>query len=138
MWSKKVTIKTDASKEQIWNLWSDVKNWNKWDEEIKFSHLDGDFEVGTLGVLKPTKGPKSKFKIYSTNKPNEFTAIFYLPLTKAYFTHELIEKDGQLYISHGIEMKGVLSFLFSRLIGENLIKNLPTAMEKLSQMAKNS
>jgi hypothetical protein len=41
MWTKKVTIKTNASREQIWNLWSDVKNWNKWDNEVEYSDMDG-------------------------------------------------------------------------------------------------
>ena len=74
MWTKKVTIKSNASREQIWNLWSDVKNWNKWDNEVEYSDLNGQFEIGTFGILKPIKGPKSKFKLISVDKLNEFTS----------------------------------------------------------------
>ncbi len=138
MWFKKETIKTNATREQIWNLWSDVKNWKQWDSEIAFSDLKGEFKVGTFGMLKPIKGPKSKFKIVSINELNEFTTRSFLPFTKMDFIHEINEKDGELFITHGIEIRGLLSFFFSKVIGENLIKELPKAMNKLSELAENN
>lgn len=136
MWTKKVTIKTKASREQIWNLWSDVKNWNKWDNEVEYSELNGKFDIGTFGILKPIKGPKSKFKLISVDKLNEFTSRSLLPLTKMDFTHEMNEKDGELFITHGVKIKGLLKFLFSSLIGKKIISELPQAMENLSKMAE--
>jgi hypothetical protein len=110
MWTKKVTIKTNASREQIWNLWSDVKNWNKWDNEVEYSDMNGQFETGTFGILKPIKGPKSKFKLISVDKLNEFTSRSFLPLTKMDFIHEMNEKNGELFITHGVEIKGIIDF----------------------------
>lgn len=55
MWTKKVTIKTKASREQVWKLWTDVNNWNTWDSEVAYSELNGNFEIGTFGILQPTK-----------------------------------------------------------------------------------
>ncbi|WP_166965418.1 SRPBCC family protein [Yeosuana marina] len=136
MWSKKVTIKTNASREQIWNLWSDVKNWNKWDNEVEYSDMNGQFETGTFGILKPIKGPKSKFKLISVDKLNEFTSRSFLPLTKMDFIHEMNEKNSELFITHGVEIKGLLTFLFSKVIGKKLIRELPKAMENLSKMAE--
>lgn len=138
MWTKKVTIKTNASREQIWSLWSNVEEWNKWDD-VEFSKINGKFEIGTYGILKPVKGPKSKFKLISVNKFNGFTARSILPLTKMDFIHEMNEKNGELFVTHGVEIKGLLTFLFSKVIGEKLIQELPKAMENLSKMAeKNS
>ncbi len=138
MWSKKATvnIKTNATKEQIWSLWSDVENWNKWDNDVEFSQLNGKFETGTFGVIKPIKAPKSKFELIKVEKLSEFTTCSPLPLAKMYFTHKLFEKNGELYISHGVEIKGILSFLFFKIIGENIAKNLPKTMERLSKIAK--
>jgi len=136
MWSQKVTIKTNASREQIWNLWGDVMNWNRWDNEVEYSELNGKFEVGTYGTLKPAKGPKSKFILISVNRLQGFTSRSYLPLTKMDFIHQLEEKNGELFISHTVEIKGILTFLFSRIIGKKLIKELPKAMENLSTMAE--
>ncbi len=138
MWSKKemVSVKTKATKEQIWDLWSDVENWNKWDSDVEFSNINGKFEVGTFGILKPIKAPKSKFELVKVEKFTEFTTCSSLPLSKMYFTHELYEKNGELYISHGVEIKGILAFLFFKIIGENIMKNLPQTLEKLSKMAE--
>ncbi|MCB0753812.1 MAG: polyketide cyclase [Ignavibacteriae bacterium] len=136
MWIKKVTIKTDATKEQIWKLWTDVDNWNKWDKEVEFSELDGKFEVGIFGILKPTKGPKSKFELISVDKLCEFTSRSFLPLTKMDFIHEMEEKDGEIYITHGVKIRGLLTFLFSKVIGEKLVNELPKAMDNLSKLAK--
>ncbi len=136
MWMKKVTIKTNASKEQIWKLWSDVANWNKWDDEIEFSKIHGKFKVGTSGILKPKKGPKSKFELISVEKLSEFTTRSRLPLTKMDFFHKLEEKNGELYITHGVEIKGLFTFIFSRVIGKKIVRELPKAIENLSRMAK--
>ncbi len=138
MWNKEVTIKTNASREQIWNVWIDVTNWRKWDKEIKSSYINGEFKVGTCGVLKPLKGPQSKFKIVSVTKCDEFAIQSFLPFTKMNFIHKIVEKNGELFISHSIEISGLLSFLFARIVGEKLAKELLNAMNNLSQLAENA
>ncbi len=136
MWYKKITIETKATREQIWKLWVNVENWRNWDSQVEFSKLNGKFEKGTYGVLKPIKSPKSKFELVSVENLSEFTTRSYLPLTKMDFIHELNEKEGQLYITHGVKITGVLTFLFSRIIGEKIIRELPNVIETLSKMAE--
>ncbi len=136
MWNKEVTIKTNASREQIWNVWIDVNNWRKWDKEIKSSYIDGEFKVGTYGALKPIKGAQSKFKIVSSTKRDEFTIQSSLPFAKMNFIHKITEKNGELFITHRIEITGLLSFLFSRIVGEKLVKGLLNAMNNLSHLAE--
>lgn len=136
MWTKKVTIKTNATKEQIWKIWTDVNNWKIWDNEVEYSKLKGQFEVGTFGIIKPTKGPKSKFELISIDKLNEFTSRSFLPFTKMDFIHEMEEKNSELFITHGVKIRGLLTFLFSRVVGEKLIRELPKAMETLSKIAE--
>ena len=136
MWSKEVTIETNATPEQIWKLWSDVKNWNQWDEEIEMSELYGGFEVGVKGVLKPKGGPKTKFEMLTVDYLRGFSDRSFLPLTKMDFIHKLEEKNGKLFITHRVEIKGTLTFLFSRVIGNKIASELPKAMKKLSEMAE--
>lgn len=136
MWKKEITIETNATKEKIWELWQDVENWKKWDGEVQESKLNGKFETGTMGILKPTNGPKSKFVIKSAKFPVEFTTSSSLPLAKMNFVHKLTEKNGKLLLTHGVEISGILTFLFSRVIGKKIIAELPKAMQSLSEMAK--
>ena len=52
------------------------------------------------------------------------------------FIHEITQKDGTLYLTHAIEIKGGLRFLFSWLIGKKIIVGLPEAMHQLSKIAE--
>ncbi len=136
MWYREVTIKTNATREQIWNLWVDVENWKKWDNEVEFSQLNGNFEKGTYGILKTYKSPKAKFQIVLAKELEEFTTRSFLPLTQMDFIHKINEKDGEIYITHGVKISGLLTFLFSRIIGQKILKELPKTMENLSKMAE--
>jgi uncharacterized protein YndB with AHSA1/START domain len=136
MWSKKITIETNASKERIWELWSDVENWRQWDGDVKQSKLNGKFETGTRGIIKPTNGPKSNFVIQSATFPTEFTIRLSLPLGKMDFTHQLTENNGKLFLTHGLEIRGITTFLFSRIFGKKIMAELPKGMYRLSAMAK--
>ncbi len=138
MWTREVTIKTNASQEQIWALWTDVEHWNIWDEGVEFSKLNGEFQVGTSGILKPHNAPKSKFEIISVQELKEFTTRSSLPFAKMDFIHEMHQENGELHITHQIQITGFLTFLFSRVIGEKLIKELPIAMKNLSEKALSS
>jgi hypothetical protein len=51
------TEETQASAAHIWRIWSDVKNWHTWDHGIEFSKINGPFQTGTTGTLKPKGGP---------------------------------------------------------------------------------
>jgi len=52
MWSIEISRQTTAKKEQLWNLWADVANWNSWDSTVVNSELYGNFNVGTKGMVK--------------------------------------------------------------------------------------
>ncbi len=112
MWEKEVSISTDATKQQIWKLWEDVSNWNKWDKEVETSEIFGEFKPGTQGALKPKSGPKIKFEILSVDHLREFSTRSFLPLAKMDFIHEMFEKNGHLYIRHKIRISGILTFIF--------------------------
>ena len=47
----------EASPQDIYSLYTDVENWSQWDEEVEYSHLMGEFKIGTKGILKPSNEP---------------------------------------------------------------------------------
>lgn len=137
MWSKEVSVTSNASKEQIWKLWSDVTNWHTWDEQVISSKIKGHFDIGQTGELNPKDGPKSNFTLVEVTPYKSFTSRSNLPFSTMDFIHEMKELDGVLTITHKLQISGIFTFLFSRLIGNKLARELPRAMHKLSQMAKN-
>ena len=138
MWTDQVTISTTATRNQIWEMWSNVEKWNEWDHEVETSTLFGEFKKGSKGMLKPKGAPKSTFEMVEVNPLQKFVNRSSLPFTTMDFIHVMEEKSGKLYLTHKIEMKGPLTFLFSKIIGKKIIKELPVAMKKLTQLAVKS
>lgn len=136
MWTTEVTLSTTASKEQIWKLWSEVKSWQQWDKEIEYADLFGDFKAGTKGVLKPLGEPKTDFIVLHTEFLTSFSDRTYLPLCKMDFIHQIKEEAGELKVTHRVEMTGLLSFLFAKIIGKNIAKGLPSAVANLVALAE--
>jgi len=135
MWSKEISIKSLSSKEQIWSLWTNVSNWYLWDDQVISAKLHGAFKMGQTGELIPAGGPKSTFKLIEVTEQKSFTSRSTLPLSTMDVIHEMREEEGELIITHRVEISGILSFVFSKLIGNKIVKHLPNTMNELSNTA---
>lgn len=130
------SIKTKATPESVWELWSNIKTWNTWDHGIENSEIEGAFMEGASGWLKPKGGPRVKFKILRAEKNRVFHDRSSLPLTSLDFIHTL-ERDGDYTIvTQRVEMTGLLTFIFAKVIGSGIKKDMPSAMAKLVEMAE--
>lgn len=56
------TDSASATSDKIWEVWTDVPNWKRWDRGLKEAILDGEFIVGTKGKLIPDNPTLSKPK----------------------------------------------------------------------------
>jgi hypothetical protein len=137
MWTTEVSRKTTATKEQIWELWADVANWNIWDKEVEKSELFGQFRIGTKGVLKPVGGPKTTFEMIECTNFKSFTDRSFLPFCQMDFIHTMTTIEDELEITHKVVMTGFMTFVFSKIIGIKIGKGLPIAVEKLIELAEN-
>jgi hypothetical protein len=138
MWSFEHKVITKASKESIWKLWSNVAGWNHWDKEIEFSSLIGPFQKGSKGFLKPKGGPKTQFKLTNVNELHSFSDRTRLPFCNLDFIHTIQETNKGLEVCHRIEFSGMLTFLFSRVIGKNIQAGIPEAVANLISLAEQS
>ena len=132
----KHTVETKASPSAIWDIWRDVNNWNTWDHGIEFSTMNGPFKVGTTGTIKPKGGPLIHTTLTQVEPMKMFVDEANLPLTKIIVSHSLTESEGKTYVTHHIEMKGLLSFVFAFLIGRKMKKNLPQEMMAMIKKAE--
>lgn len=137
MWYTEVTKESNASKEAIWQLWKDAESWNQWDLSIQYAKVYGKFVEGVEGILKPIGGPKMKFKIMKAIERNSFTTRSKLPLCSIDFIHKIDKTDNGIAITHRIEINGLLSSFFSKVMGHNMAKELPQAVENLIRIAEN-
>jgi len=132
------TVKTTASAADVWKIWQDVSNWNTWDHGLEFSTIDGPFQTGTTGTLKPKGGPLLHTKLTCVEPMKTFVDEAKLPLTRIIVTHYLTESEGITHVTHQIEMKGPLAFFFAYVIGRNMKKNLTAEMASLIKQAETS
>ena len=58
------SILIEATPEKVWQILTNIQNWDKWNERIKKSKLQGNLEVGSSFTWK-TNGSKIKSKIHS-------------------------------------------------------------------------
>jgi uncharacterized protein YndB with AHSA1/START domain len=137
MWKTEASRFVRASRESIWQLWTDVERWPRWDDDVEWAKLDGAFVAGTRGKLKPRGGPVTKFEVLSVDPYRSFCDRSYLPLTHLDFTHRLDPADGGVHVTHTITVSGPLGWLFSRIIGRaKLADGLPRAVDKLAALAE--
>lgn len=132
----KHTVETTAPAEAIWEIWQDVNNWNTWDHGIEFSTIDGPFQAGTTGTLKPKGGPLLHTKLTFVEPKKMFVDEAKLTLARVIVSHFLTESKGKIYVTHQIEMTGPLAFFFAVVIGRNMKRNLPKEMAAMIKKAE--
>lgn len=136
MWTKSFSIVTkDVTKEQMWKLFADVNNWHNWDEGIEFAKLEGKFEKGNYFTLKPKGGPKVKVELLETLVNKSFLDVTTFPLAKMYDNHIFEEMPDGLKITNIISVEGVLSFVWIKLVAQNIVSALPFDMKKQIETA---
>ena len=129
MWTKPHSIvTTEVTKEQMWKLFSDVNNWHKWDKGIEFARLEGQFEKGSEFLLRPKGGPNVKIKLIETIENQKFVDQTKFPLATMTGEHLFEETDKGLKITTTMRMKGVLSFLWIKIVAQKIVDSLPSEM----------
>jgi hypothetical protein len=136
MWTKTHSMITrKATSEQMWKLFQDVNNWNKWDSGIDYAKMEGDFRQGNHFLLKPKNGPKVKIELVEAVKNRKFTDLTRFPLAKMYGEHTFEETPEGLKITTTMKVVGPLGFLWVKLVASDIVSHLPEEMERQAEYA---
>ena len=130
------SVSIDSTPEKIFAIYKDVDSWAQWDPDIEAVGMDGDFQAGTTGWLKPVGAPKTKTRLVSVNEPLSFTVESKLPFCTMRFEHVLTPIDTQTQATHRVEFSGPLAPLFSRLVGNKIQKGIDGTMQGLKRHAE--
>ena len=139
-YAMKYSIETSASKETIWHLWSDVENWEEFDEHLEYSKLidDVSFSVGDKGIIKSKGAPRTVFELTNVDRGKSFTEVLKLPLwqtvhLKRYFE---VSPSGKTIFTQEVIFKGGLRSIYHALFGGAFKKDLPLVMMKMKYLAE--
>lgn len=131
MWTRSHSIVTkEVTKEQMWKLFSDVNNWHTWDTGIEFAKLEGKFEKGNHFVLRPKGGPNVKVSLLETLENKSFLDVTNFPLAKMFDNHVFEETEDGLKITNTITVKGLLGFLWIKIVAGKIVDALPADMQE--------
>lgn len=130
------SILVNAAPEQLFALYADVSNWNRWDPDTKASSISGPFQAGTRGSLTPTKGNTVPMLLTSVVPNRSFTVEARIPLFCMVFEHELLPVNKATQVTHRLTFSGALAFLLGRVIGSQVNKGLPITLAKLKANAE--
>lgn len=136
MWTKSHSITTkEATKEQMWKLFTDINNWHVWNNEIEFAKLDGKFEAGNHYLIQPKNGRIVKVELLEVVDNKHCLEFGAFPLAKMYYDHILEETSSGLKITSTITMKGLLSFLWIQLVVKKIAATMPAHVHEQIKVA---
>lgn len=133
----KHTEETTIPHSKIWQILQDVANWHTWDHEIEFSRLNGPFQTGTRGCLKPKDGPILETLLTHVEPLKMFVQEAKLFFAKAVMTHSLTPQiAGKTQVTFQTEIRGPLAFLYFFMLSRSIKKKIPLEMAEMLKKAK--
>ncbi|MBI3561619.1 MAG: SRPBCC family protein [Gammaproteobacteria bacterium] len=137
MWSKTYSQKVRGlSADKVWQVWTDVNQWHRWQGDIEYAKLDGEFKVGNRFVLKPKGGPRVSIELIEVVTNTLFTDLTRFPLARMYGTHAFVDHGEELEIKTTMRVEGWLSLLWRKLVAEGIAKGMPEQTAQLIEQAR--
>ena len=138
MWTKSYSRSVEnLNATQVWAVWTDVNQWHTWQDDIEYAKLNGEFEKGNVIHFKPKGGPNIKLELTEVKPDSVFIDLTRFPLAKMFDSHELIDHGDNLEIKSTIRIEGPLSFLWRKLVAENVANGLKEQTERLIEKVRN-
>lgn len=139
MWSKTYSKRVSGvTLEKVWQVWFDVNQWHTWQTDIEYARLEGEFKVGNNISMQLKEGPKVAFEIVSVAPGQEFTDVTRFPGARMFDSHELIDHGDEVEIRTTIRVKGILSFLWRKLVAENVASGMAAQTDALIEKARHA
>lgn len=92
--------------------------------------------VGTRGVLRPTKGPPSKFVVTALVPDRLYEDTTLLPGARLVFRHEATERDGRTELIASATVSGPIAFLWAALLRRDISGGLQRDLNALVRLVE--
>ena len=123
--------------EQVWKVWTDLNQWHTWQSDIEYAKLEGDFKVGKTFLLKPKGGPKVNIEIIEVETNRLFTDLTRFPGAKMYGSHEFVVHGDELEIKTTMSIEGPLSFIWRKIVAEDVANGMEEQTNNLIEKTRN-
>ena len=126
-------IDIHVSPDVVMSCYRNVSGWPQWDPDTREATIDGPFQSGAIGRLRPTKGFAVPMRFVGVTEMG-FTVESPAPFCTMRFEHALAPIAGGTRVTHRVTFEGPLSGLFGRLIGARVRAGLPVTLRKLKRV----
>jgi hypothetical protein len=128
---------TTAHIDDVWDVYTSVKAWPQWSEDIERATLDGPFIAGKSGRVKFARVPEGRFEVTMLEAPRAFTIVAHLfgGLLKVRFYHELTAIPAGTQITERADFTGLLAPIAGFVNRRRLRRQWPHAMRAMTEMA---
>ena len=122
--------------EEFFNRWISHDTWPEWDPDTEWARVNGPVVVGARGVLKPKRGPKTKFIISACAPNREYTDTALLPGARLVFQHtvEPIERGSELRVL--ITIEGPLALPWTKIMGRSFQDSAQASLDRLVRLVE--
>jgi hypothetical protein len=137
-WEFEHSIVTDARRDEIWALYSNVESWPLWDHGIEDISLDGEFMEGTNGKIKMEGQEYLNYRITMADPDKGYTVETVIDDLKATikFIHTFSDfPDGKIRLTNHITVLCTSKEGIEEGIGESITSGVPQTMENIARMA---
>lgn len=108
-----------APASQFFALWADMGTWSEWNTDTEWARLDGPFQQGATGSLKPKGGPKVRFTVEKLTD-DQFVDVSQLLGARLVFDHRIDVRDAGTAVSVQVSITGPLRLLWTAILGKGL------------------
>ena len=132
------TATAEASINDVWALWADVNNWDKWDNGIEKAVIKQNFKAGNTFSLTPQGGKPLDVTLTSVVAGEEFADEAVLPFGVIRNFHR-INKDGKkLQLTHEVraEINEDAAGFFDKEIWPHMQAGLPESVRNIIAIAQ--
>lgn len=99
-------VKAHATKESVWDYYSDIQKWYVWEEDLKNITLDDGFKTGSVGIMELDGMPPMEYALTLVTEQQEFWDKTDTPFGSIHFGHEIVEEsDGFVSIKHTVRLE---------------------------------
>ncbi len=132
MWKYERSVGVQASRQIVWQWWTNIEKWPQWDTDLSEAAVLGELAVGAQGRMKVADDALVSF-IVSELIPEEKLAIqialFGATIT---YTYTMSEDESGLKIIHGATISGIFGILWRMMLKNKIIKVLDAAQDSFA------
>ena len=105
-------LTTSASRDALWQVWTDVDSWAGWDDHMESAHLDGAFEAGATGTIKPKGAPAGPVTFTEVVPLQRWVSVSPTPLGNLIFTHSIDDDGRKRTLTEHLRAEGLIAPVF--------------------------